>query len=69
MMAGSARRLLSEKQVAAVLRTDVAALQRMRAAGIGPAYRVLPDGRVYFTPAAVQAWLTGPRPRWSRQQR
>lgn len=63
------RRLLSEKQVAAVLRTDVAALQRMRAAGIGPAYRVLPDGRVYFTPDAVHVWLTGPCPRWSRQQR
>jgi hypothetical protein len=68
-MGGSSWRLLSEKQVAAVLRTDVAALQRMRAAGIGPAYRVLPDGRVCFTPDAVQTWLTGPRPRWSRQQR
>jgi hypothetical protein len=69
MSASSSRRLLSEKQVAAVLRCDVAALQRMRAAGIGPAYRVLPDGRVYFTPDAVRAWLMGPRPRWSRPAR
>lgn len=67
-MGTTPRRLLSEKQVAAVLRCDVAALQRMRAAGIGPAYRVLPDGRVVFTPASVQAWLMGPRPRWSRQR-
>jgi hypothetical protein len=60
------RELLSEKQVAAALRTDVAALQRMRASGIGPAYRVGPDGQVWFTAAALHAWLVRSRPRWSR---
>ncbi|MDP9115683.1 MAG: hypothetical protein M3O28_00130 [Actinomycetota bacterium] len=60
------RELLSEKQVAAALRTDVAALQRMRSAGIGPAYRVGPDGQVWYSPGAVQGWLIGSRPRWSR---
>lgn len=58
---GAFRSLLSEGQVAAALRCDVAALQRMRAAGIGPAYRVLPNGAVLYTADAVRAWLAGAR--------
>ena len=53
--------LLSEAQVAFALRCDVAALQRMRSVGVGPAYRVLPDGRVLYAPEAVRSWLSGDR--------
>lgn len=61
-MGGPVRRvLLSEAQVAFALRCDVVALQRMRAAGVGPAYRVLPGGLVVYTPEAVRAWLGGRR--------
>lgn len=73
-MAGSVRRvLLSEVQVAVALRCEVVALQRMRAAGVGPAYLVLPGGLVVYTPGAVRAWLCGrrdyrDRPRPSRTE-
>jgi hypothetical protein len=61
-MGGSERRgLLSEAQVAAVLRCDAVALQRMRAAGVGPAYLVLPGGLVVYTPSSVRAWVCGRR--------
>lgn len=55
------RQLLSEQQVATALKCEVAALQRMRAGGVGPAYRVLPNGVVLYTADAVRAWLDGAR--------
>lgn len=60
-MTGQRSVLLSEQQLAVALRCDVAALQRMRAAGVGPAYRVLPSGVVLYAPDAVRAWLAGSR--------
>lgn len=53
--------LLSEQQLASALRCDIAALQRMRAVGVGPVYRVLPNGIVLYTADAVRAWLAGAR--------
>lgn len=60
-MSGQRLVLLSEQQLAAALRCDVAALQRMRAAGVGPAYRVLPSGVVLYTADSARAWLAGAR--------